>query len=176
MKNNHIINESSLQVYFYDVLQEFNKKSLRPLSNEMIFYSSYVMDQFGESVNFFELEEGKVKEKTLGLKLLQAQHLSREKRKTQLKDVADMSLLVCGFFSDSLNRKIVDVKYYQEIGVRAYLQLNNLEPKVLNIKSFYTTFARHFNEITNLMSIVSGHSRGDKDSPWLIVNNPKKTA
>jgi hypothetical protein len=41
----------------------------------------------------------------------------------QLKDVGDTSLYVSGFFSDSLQRKLVDVDYYIQMGGTAYSML-----------------------------------------------------
>jgi hypothetical protein len=34
--------------------------------------------------------------------------------------VGDLSLFISGFFSDSLNRRLVDVDYYIQLGERAY--------------------------------------------------------
>ena len=96
--------ESSLQSYFYTQLQEFNKKSTEPLPNETIYYSSLVMDKFGDSGNYFETIEGKVREKVLGMKFLETSHMTREEKKRTLKDIGDTALLICGFFSESLNK------------------------------------------------------------------------
>jgi hypothetical protein len=37
-----------------------------------------------------------------------------------LRKVGDLSLFISGFFSDSLNRKLVDVDYYIQLGESAY--------------------------------------------------------
>lgn len=58
----------------------------------------------------------------LALKLAQAV-ASPDERVRQLKDVGDTSLYVSGFFSDSLQRKLVDVDYYIQMGGAAYTQL-----------------------------------------------------
>ena len=58
-QSSKLVLDSSLQVFFYDHLQEFNKKFLTPLPNETIFYSSLVMDSFGESTKLFEQVDGK---------------------------------------------------------------------------------------------------------------------
>jgi hypothetical protein len=168
-----LILESSLQVFFYDHLQEFNKKSLNPLRNETIYYSSLVMDHFGESSKLYEQVEGKSREKILGMKFLEAGHLSSDKKKLALKDIAETSLFVCGFFSDSLNKKIIDIKYYQDLGMMAYASLNGLVPKAYDVPAFYKNMANSFSDVALLMSLVAKKHASDVDQPWLITNLKK---
>lgn len=172
-KTSTLVLESSLQVFFYDHLQEFNKKSLSPLPNETIFYSSLVMDNYGDTSKFFEQVDGKAREKILGLKLLEASQLSREKQKLAIRDVAETSLLICGYFADSLNKKIIDVKYYQDLGKIAYSRLNSMTPEAYDVPSFYKKMARSFDGITLLMNLVSKKYSSDRDLPWLILTNRK---
>ncbi len=164
--------ESSLQYFFYSQLQEFNEKSQEPLPNEAIYYSSMVMDRFGESENYFEVSEGKVKDKVLGVKLLQTSHMPREEKKRVLKDIGDMALLICGFFSDSLNKKILDTKYYQELGQRAYSHLNAEVPSAYDVPEFFHLLSLRFDQLATVMSLVSEKTIGqaaDFESPYLII-------
>ena len=172
-KISEIVLESSLQVFFYDHLQEFNKKSLIPLPNETIFYSSLVMDSYGDSDKFFEQVDGKSREKILGIKLLEASQLPREKQKVALRDVAETSLLVCGYFADSLNKKIIDIKYYEDLGKIAYTRLNNITPEAYAMPSFYKIMANSFSGITLLMNLISKKYSSDRDMPWLILTERK---
>src|SRR5215470_7686108 len=55
----------------------------------------------------------------LALKLAAAVS-SPDERVRQLKDVGDTSLYISGFFADSLQRRLVDVDYYIQLGERAY--------------------------------------------------------
>ncbi len=166
--------ESSLQVYFYEQLQEFNKKSTNPLSNEMVYYSSLVMDQFGDSNKYFENVDGKIREKILGIKLMESTQFPKEKQKIVLKDIAETSLLLCGYFYDSLNRKIVDTKYYQDIGVMAYQRLNSFNPEAFNQKNFFKGIASHFHQMTNLMSMVS--LKHETDPYEILLISSKKVS
>lgn len=59
----------------------------------------------------------------LALKLAQAAEASPDERARQLKDVGDTSLYVSGFFADSLQRKLIDVDYYIQLGGAAYGEL-----------------------------------------------------
>jgi hypothetical protein len=74
------------------------------------------MDHLGDSSKYFEVVDDKIKEKVLGVKLLESSLLSKEKQKATLRDIAETSLMLCGFFHDSLNNKMIDVRYYEEIG------------------------------------------------------------
>lgn len=170
-----IILETSLQSFFYDELQSVNRKSSSPLPNETIFYSSLVMDKFIHAKEYFEVVEGKVREKTLGLKLLETHHLESRKRKVALQDIGDTALMLCGYFSDSVNEKIVDVKYYHDVGMSAYGQLNSLVTSFYDVQYFYKKLATQFNMLTRLIQIVqstqSSNSSQDKQDAIYIINN-----
>lgn len=168
-----LVLESSLQVFFYDHLQEFNKLSLTPLPNETIFYSSLVMDSYGDSAKFFEQVDGKAREKILGIKLLEASQMTKEKQKAAIRDVAETSLLICGYFADSLNKKMIDIKYYQDLGKIAYSRLNSITPTAYDVPSFYKKMAHSFSGITLLMNLVSKKYSSDRDMPWLILTDRK---
>jgi hypothetical protein len=158
-----IITDANLQGFFFDGLNSLNRKSHCPVPESAIFYSSDVLDKFVLAQNFFDISEGRVREKILGLKLLEATQLSREDQRRVYKEVADMSLLVCGYFSESTQNKMVDTQYYGQIGKMAYQQLNNLSPSFLDIPSFYTMFATCFESITMLMTMLASLNRGQSD-------------
>lgn len=166
---------TSLQAFFYDHLQEYNKKSLTPLRQETIFYSSMVMDNYGNSSKYFEQVDDKTREKILGIKLMESSQFPREKQKQVLRDIAEMSLLICGYFLDSLNKKIIDARYYEDIGKMAYMRLNSFSPEAYDIPSFYQMMAKNFNDVTLLMNLVSKKysSESDPAIPWLILQDRK---
>jgi hypothetical protein len=165
-----LVIETSLQPFFYDQLQFFNRKSTQALPNETIYYLSLVMEKLGDSSKYFETIDGKVRDKILGIKLLESSQLSKEKKKIVLRDVGETSLILCGYFSDSLNRKIVDPKYYQNVGTIAFKQLNSFVPTAYDVPSFFKKLAINFNHVTNLITLVSRELQSDKDAVLLVVN------
>lgn len=176
-QSNSLVIESSLQCYFYDQLRSINEKSRDPLPNEAIYYSSLVMDKFGESGKFFETKEGKVREKILGTKLLQTSSMTKGERKRALKDIGDTALLICGYFSDSLNKKIIDTGYYQELGQTAYRKLNSVVPQAYDVPSFFKGLSFDFERLTMVMNLVSEKTLNHdwpSDSVYLFVS--KKVA
>lgn len=164
---------TSLQAFFYDHLQEFNSKSLNPLRQETIFYSSMVMDNYGESTKFFEQVGDRAREKILGIKLMESSQFPREKQKQVLRDIAETSLLICGYFHDSLNKKLIDARYYEDIGKMAYIRLNSFAPEAYDVPSFFKLMASHFSDVTLLMGLVSKKysSESDPAMPWLILKD-----
>lgn len=172
-QNSKLVLENSLQVFFYDVLQEFNKKSLHPLPNEIIYYSSLVMDQFGASHRYFESVDGKIREKILGVKFLESSLLPRNKQKVAVQDIGETALLLCGYFPDSFNKKIIDTKYYHDIGILAYKRLNTFIPNAYDVPNFFEKMSRYFSNVTTLMSLVSEKQECDP-MDFFLMTNPKK--
>lgn len=59
-------------------------------------------------------------EEPLGVRFVKALQTGGSAQRDGLRQVADRSLFISGFFSDSLNRSLVDVDYYIQLGERAY--------------------------------------------------------
>jgi hypothetical protein len=168
--------EHSLQAFFFDELQSINKKSTRPIPNEMIFYSSIVLDRYADSANYFSVEEdGSVKDKVLGMKLLEASQMTARQKQMELKEVGDTALILCGIFSESVNRKITDISYYQSLGQSAYQQLNNIIPELYEMPDFYLNVSHFFHQIMSLLSVVSSELlSNNSDDQFLLFSNKIK--
>jgi hypothetical protein len=59
----------------------------------------------------------------LGLRLAKALQAAGVQQRDGLRQVGDHSLFISGFFSDSLNRRLVDIDYYIQLGECAYSSL-----------------------------------------------------
>lgn len=173
-----LIVEKSLQSYFYKELHELSKNSTPQLPAEAIHYISLVMEQFEVSENYFEKIEGKFREKVLGMKLLEVNSLPPSQAKRSLKDVGDTALFLCGFFSESLNRKIIDERYYHDVGKMAYDRLDSIVPTVYEVTSFYKIISTNFDMLTILINLVSKKSKlsNEMNSYFLIDGNKKENA
>jgi len=68
----------------------------------------------------------------LAVRLAHALESGGSEQRASLKEIGDMSLFVSGFFSDSLNRKLVDVDYYASIGGYAYQALSRFETEMFS--------------------------------------------
>jgi hypothetical protein len=61
-----------------------------------------------------------VDEEALGVRFVKALGAAGSRRRDELRHVGDQSLFISGFFSDSLNRSLVDIDYYIQLGEHAY--------------------------------------------------------
>jgi len=68
----------------------------------------------------------------LAVRLAHALESGGSEQRASLKEIGDISLFVSGFFSDSLNRKLVDVDYYASIGGYAYQALSRFETEMFS--------------------------------------------
>jgi hypothetical protein len=154
-----IISAPDLKSFFFESLNQINQKSLCPLPQETIYYSTLVLDRFALSEQFFELNEGKLREKILGLKFLEAGMLDHTAQPRSYQEIGDMSLIVCGYFSESVNRKILDLSYYAKIGKMAYSTLDNYVPRFLEIPGFYKILSTTFEPLTILLGMLAKENR-----------------
>lgn len=113
--------------------------------------SKYLVDllQFYTLSNNLDLEE------TLAEKYLKAlQEDSQALKIEKLKKLGDTSLYISGFFGDSLNRKIVDIDYYAEIGGRAYDHLaQEINEDIYAI--VYNEISIRFLDFVDVLTIIS---------------------
>jgi hypothetical protein len=164
-----LITVPDLKHYFFQNLSELNVKSLCPVPQEAIFYSSEVLGKYALSESFFETtEEGRTRHKILGTKLLEAMMLEREERRRVYQEVGDTALVLCGYFAESVNRKILDTNYYRQLGVSAYQNLNGVSPRHMNVTSFYGVLASCFPLLTTMIGILASRDRFGTDSHLLL--------
>ena len=163
-----IILSESLKSYFFDQLQEVNKKAICPVPEETLFYSSEVLETCAFSEKFFNIEDGKVKEKVLGLELLKASHYSPEKRRRAYKEIADTALVMTGYFSKSISERIVSAQYYSEIGQTAYLKLDDVQSRCFDVPSFFKVMSTCFENLAEMMSVVMTKNESAQETPYLL--------
>jgi hypothetical protein len=78
--------------------------------------SFYLVNLLAGYVNLHPAEA----DEPLGIRLAQALQSGGQTQRDGLRRVGDLSLFISGYFSDSLNRRLVDVDYYISVGERAY--------------------------------------------------------
>lgn len=60
------------------------------------------------------------KDEALGVRFVRALQAAGAAQRDGLRKVGDLSLFMSGFFADSLNRSLVDIDYYIQLGESAY--------------------------------------------------------
>ena len=98
----------------------------------------------------------------LALKLASAQSAAPDERMRCLRDIGDTSLYVSGFFSESLERKLVDVDYYIQIGCSAYGQLarhfHRENGSAATLRSIYDELEAKFVSFVDVLTEISEQS------------------
>ena len=89
----------------------------------------------------------------LSVRLMQALESGGMRQRASLKQIGDLSLFIAGFFSESLNRKLVDVDYYATIGGRAYHALSRVETDTFS--PVFAELGAKFVDFVDVLSEVS---------------------
>lgn len=89
----------------------------------------------------------------LAVRLAQALESGGVRQRESLRQIGDVSLFISGFFSDSLNRKLVDVDYYVSIGGCAYNALSRVETDTFS--SVFAELGEKFVGFVDVLSEVS---------------------
>jgi hypothetical protein len=105
---------------------------------------------------FGERPAARSEEQPLGLQLIEALVRGGIARSARLRDVADRSLFISGFFSDSLKRSLADVDYYVRLGAYAYHSLGEEEDDVL--RPVFAELGRKFVSFVDVLAEVSERS------------------
>jgi hypothetical protein len=97
---------------------------------------------------------GRRKSETLAETFLKAQNADAIERVELLKKLGDRSLYISGFFGDSLQRKLVDVDYYADMGGMAYGALAGYVREDTMAK-VYLEFGKRFFEFVEILTYIS---------------------
>lgn len=148
----------SAEDFFSEILtQAFEAKKIAPpapIKNYLVALLHHYLD----SKNLFEEENldelGRRKPQTLAEMYMVALQSDLPARVDLLKKLADKSLYISGFFSDSLQGRVIDIDYYIEMGGTAYAYLaeSTREDSVARI---YKHFSHRFLDFVEVLSILS---------------------
>lgn len=119
-----------------------------------------LLSHFVISDNLFSeiRSDGRRRQETLAELYLRAQNSTEPVRFELLKKLGDTSLYISGFFSDSLQRKIVDVDYYVDMGGVAFSELRAMAREDES-QQVFGEFARRFVDFVEVLSRISQQSK-----------------
>jgi hypothetical protein len=150
------------------------KISHSPLANE---YLVKLLTHYIFADNLFDetTDGGKKTRSTLAELYLKAMNSETNVRYDLLKKLGDTSLYITGFFSESLNRKVVDVSYYVNMGESAFHSLANTVNEEA-YSNLYKDFSKHFVKYMEALNYISKQTNLQKDSNLLkLYENYQKT-
>jgi hypothetical protein len=136
-------------VEFFKELVEGALAHQRLTTNELTAF--YVVQLLASFVNFRAADNQP--DAPLAVRLARALEGGGAQQRSSLKDIGDRSLFISGFFSDSLNRKLVDVDYYVSIGGCAYNALSRNEADTFS--PVFAELAEKFAGFVDVLSEVS---------------------
>ncbi len=122
-------------------------------------YLVELLEFYVPTENLFDEKDssGRRVRETLAETLLKAQSADVLVRIELLKKLADRSLYISGFFGDSLQRKLVDVDYYADMGCMAYGALAE-STREDTLAKVYREFARRFLEFVEVLHHISAQA------------------
>jgi len=114
----------------------------------------------------------------LAVRLAHALEAGGSRQRASLKQIGDVSLFISGFFSDSLNRKLVDVDYYVAIGGYAYGTLSRVEtdtfsPVFAELAAKFVGFVDVLSEVSERSSCASNSDVLRLYEKWLKTGSPR---
>lgn len=135
------------QEYFHELVTRAMEKQRISVRVETEFYLVNLLNQFVTAAN--------LSEEPLALLLKSAvEETQPQKRNDQFRRVGDLSLYVAGYFQESLNRKVVDVDYYIDMGGAAYQQVAARADDAAQ-RSTYEELAQKFARFVDVLADVS---------------------
>jgi len=127
MAGERVITQVNLTEYFRDALSDALARQSLETEEETVFYVVNLLSHFVRSEHLFaDTSEGPALQPLVELYTAAATASSVDERARLLRRLGDVALLISGIFSDSLNRKLVDVDYYIAMGGSAYGYLSDL--------------------------------------------------
>lgn len=146
--------------YFKEVVQEASYQKGISTHPQVETYLVHLLKHYVDSRNFHRpIQEDGVEKppETFAEMYLQAMSAESPKNKELMRIVGDRSLYLTGFFSDSLQKKIVDLEYYFDIGSAAYLNLGHWT-KEDTLAFVYLTISKQFMEFVSVFNYISEKS------------------
>ncbi len=154
-----LVKQESLQYYFHSCLNDSLRKHKVDAKDHTVIYLTNLLINFTRSENFISANEGRSPNKPLALHYSDALNsLTDHERNLALRRLGDIALFICGLFSNSLKRKVIDVDYYAAMGGTAYSQLSesqyiNSSGSIFN-EVFYE-LSRKFIDFADVLSEIN---------------------
>ncbi len=156
-----VIIESSIESFFQDLVHNAVENQKLDASQECVRYLIHLLSTFAHSEALFDSTPDGPMIQPLALLYGQAfEEPDGNRRNQTLKRLGDVALFVSGIFSDSLNRKVVDVGYYIAMGGSAYGHLSHTSRHLARWQSFRNLFCELATNFAQFVAIL--HEVGDQ--------------
>jgi hypothetical protein len=157
---------TSPQVYFQELVQNgLNQRKVQtyPLvQNYLVNLLQHYLDARNLHDTTYSSESGSKNPTTLAEIFLTAQNAEPAVKAEMLRKLGDRTLYISGFFGDSLQRKIVDIDYYADIGGAAYASLAHCTRED-TLAQVYGEFSKRFLDFVEVLTYISHQSTVKSD-------------
>ena len=147
---------TSLAEFFHEAVCSALRNQRVETSESTEFYLVNLLSEFSNST---------LDDEPLALRLVAAATAAPEERARSLRTVGDHSLYVSGFFADSLQRSLVDVEYYIQIGGTAYSQLARMPER----GTTHQVFLELSGKFARFVDVLAEVSEGSLSSNLSVV-------
>jgi hypothetical protein len=143
-----VTTHSSVDGFFHEVLTGALDRQGVAASESTEFYLVGLLGEFTKA---------RITDEPLSLKLVGSRAADAAERVRALKEVGDTSLYVTGFFADSLERKLVGVDYYMDLGKAAYRELAQ-RLAASSVREVYEELSGKFPRFVDVLAEVRSHT------------------
>ena len=161
-RNGRLITNTSIKEYFHDSVNEAIANQQIQASAETAYYLVNLLTAFSRSEHLFEKDKNGVDLKPLALIYADAVSEPNITERTRLlQKLGDTALFIAGVFTDSLNRKLVDVDYYIAMGGSAYSTVSEILRGAYHndtAKVLFDELTDKFTEFVDVLNEVSEKS------------------
>ncbi|MBN8554272.1 MAG: hypothetical protein J0L93_02410 [Deltaproteobacteria bacterium] len=141
--------EGNLQHFFGSLLIAAAENQRANISPHALDYLTKLLVYFQETAQLFNQKDVRIP--VLADMLSEALDADLYRRITLLRQMGDTSLMVSGYFPESLSRRSVDLAYYQKMGGIAYYHLGSLSEE----ESIYNELSERFIKLSEILNEVS---------------------
>ena len=153
--NKTIIVDTDVRIFFQTLVDDAVTNQHIDASDETVIYLVNLLTTFTHTQALYEKTADGLQLKPLAMLYADAvAATSTEERNLALKRLGDVALFISGVFTDSLNRKMVDVDYYIAMGGNAYGYLSDTSHRTARWEVFRDVFNELANNFTAFVDVL----------------------
>ncbi|MCB9534817.1 MAG: hypothetical protein H6704_00950 [Myxococcales bacterium] len=156
----------ALSLFFEDSVRETVDEQTLDIDDHTQAYLVNLLTQFTQRAALRTEEDRDLLDHPLALQVLRARTAETARRFHMLRQVGDVSLYMTGFFSERLERGLVDTTYYVDVGAGAYRHAARSisGPGDNPFRRLYEGLAARFVDLMHVLNAVSARCfRADTD-------------
>ncbi len=176
----------SLEDFFRDEVLAVCKKQNLEIDSHVSLYVAQLLVRFSQSSSIIEqhMPSGeKSKEPVLALLWLEGLQKRPFEQLTQMQYLGDVALFTSGFFSDRIEKSMLDRDYYMAMGEQAYQQAGSLQRSLrsdLALRELFFRLAHSFPSMVSVLEEISIRSQASQQNgivklyqKWLSSSDQK---